>query len=85
LKLEEIGREMGYALVGCGMAGVNAFFVREDLVGDKFCAPFTARNHYEPPRHYLSTQRVFKQGFDDCELVGQAGAIAKQGRNGKLA
>jgi hypothetical protein len=84
LKLEEIGREMGYVLVGCGMAGVNAFFVREDLVGDKFCAPFTARNHYEPPRHYLSTQRVFKQGFDDCELVGQYGAIAKQGRNGKL-
>jgi hypothetical protein len=31
-----------------------AFFVREDLVGDKFCAPFTAENHYEPPRYDLA-------------------------------
>jgi hypothetical protein len=51
--LEALGREKGYCLVGCSLAGVNAFFVREDLVGDKFCAPFTAENHYEPPRYDL--------------------------------
>jgi hypothetical protein len=43
----------GYALVGCNLAGVNAFFVRKDLVADRFEAPFDAENHYEPPRFYL--------------------------------
>lgn len=52
--LEALGREKRYSLVGCSLAGVNAFFVRDDLVGDKFCAPFTAENHYEPPRYDLS-------------------------------
>ena len=52
--LEALGRAKGYCLVGCSLAGVNAFFVREDLVGDHFCAPFTAENHYEPPRYELA-------------------------------
>ena len=52
--LEALGREKGYCLVGCSLAGVNAFFVREDLVGDRFCGPFTAENHYEPPRYDLA-------------------------------
>ncbi|MEA2687540.1 MAG: hypothetical protein QOD51_147 [Candidatus Eremiobacteraeota bacterium] len=43
----------GYALVGCNLSGANAFFVRTDLVADRFEAPFTAENHYEPPRFYL--------------------------------
>lgn len=47
---ENLGRRLGYALVGCDFAGNNAFFVREDLVGDHFASPFTAENHYEPPR-----------------------------------
>ncbi len=51
--LEMLGARMGYALVACDIAGANAFFVRNDLVGDKFCAPFTAENHYEPVRYYL--------------------------------
>ena len=51
--LEALGREKGYSLVGCSPSGVNAFFVRDDLVGDHFCAPFTAVNHYEPPRYGL--------------------------------
>jgi len=51
--LEGLGRQKGYALVGCCLAGVNAFFVREDLVQDRFCSPFTAENHYEPPRYSL--------------------------------
>ena len=51
--LEVLGARMGYTLVGCDIAGANAFFVRSDLVGDTFCAPFTAENHYEPVRYYL--------------------------------
>jgi len=43
----------GYCLVGCNITGVNAFFVREDLVKDNFLEPFTAENHYEPGRYYL--------------------------------
>lgn len=52
--LTALGDEKGYRLVGCSLAGVNAFFVREDLVGDRFSAPFTAENHYEPPRYELA-------------------------------
>jgi hypothetical protein len=47
---ERLGARMGYALVGCDFNGVNAFFVREDLAPGRFAAPFTAENHYEPPR-----------------------------------
>jgi hypothetical protein len=48
--LESLGLRKGYVLVGCSLSGINAFFVRQDLVGDKFCAPYTAENHFEPPR-----------------------------------
>lgn len=55
LKFLEINLEKkGYCLVGCNLSGVNAFFVRKDLVSDKFLAPFTAENHYQPPRYYFS-------------------------------
>ncbi len=49
----QLGASKGYKLVGCSYAGVNAFFVREDLVADLFEEPFTALNHYEPARYYL--------------------------------
>jgi hypothetical protein len=48
--MEALGREKGYALVGCSLSGVNAFFVREDCVGGCFLAPFSSTQHYEPPR-----------------------------------
>jgi hypothetical protein len=54
---ELLGRRLGYALVGCGLAGTNAFFVREDLLGTHFLSPFTAENHYEPPRYWLARVR----------------------------
>jgi hypothetical protein len=44
----------GYRLVGCNLTGSNAFFVREDLVEDKFLGPHTAETHYQPARYYLS-------------------------------
>ncbi|MGV3595128.1 MAG: hypothetical protein ACO1NK_07760 [Sediminibacterium sp.] len=49
----KLGAEKGYKLVGCCFAGVNAYFVREDVMGDHFTGPFTAANHYEPPRYHL--------------------------------
>jgi hypothetical protein len=48
--LEILGTRMGYSLVGCDLIGLNAFFVRMDLCNDHFLPPFTAENHYEPPR-----------------------------------
>jgi hypothetical protein len=43
-----------YSLVGCSITGVNAFFVRNDLVSEEiFLPPFVAENHYEPYRHLL--------------------------------
>lgn len=44
----------GYSLVGCNLTGVNAFFIRNDLVSNKFMEPFSAEFHYEPPRYYLT-------------------------------
>lgn len=48
---ELLGRRLGYCLVGCDYSGVNAFFVRSDLAAGQFAEPFTAENHYEPPRY----------------------------------
>jgi hypothetical protein len=50
---EILGRDLGYNLVACDLAGVNAFFVRQDLSGDHFLAPFNSETHYEPPRYWL--------------------------------
>jgi hypothetical protein len=46
--------EKGYYLVGCNLIGINAFFVRNDLIVDKFLEPFSAEKHYEPARYYLT-------------------------------
>lgn len=51
---EQLGRKLGYSLVGCDITGINAFFVRDDLLGSHFAPPFTAENHYEPPRYFLT-------------------------------
>ncbi|MGH7046837.1 MAG: hypothetical protein ACREE2_10690 [Stellaceae bacterium] len=51
--ITKVAHRQGYSLVGCGIVGVNAFFVRNDLVGNKFHEPFTAENHYQPARYFL--------------------------------
>jgi len=51
--LVALGEELGYVLVGCSLAGTNAFFVRRELAGERFATPFTAENHYEPTRYFL--------------------------------
>lgn len=51
--LEQLGTAKGYALVGCGITGVNGYFVRQDLVAEHFAAPFTAERHYQPPNYSL--------------------------------
>ena len=63
--LERLGREMGYSLVGCDIAGTNAFFVRDDLTAGKFAEPFTSENHYEPIRYDLLQRRGHRRGILD--------------------
>jgi hypothetical protein len=57
--LNALGRQKGYTLVGCCLAGVNAFFVRDDLVLDHFAEPDVA-TLYNPARYYL--QRFLAAG-----------------------
>jgi hypothetical protein len=67
---EILGRKLKYSLVGCDFIGANAFFVRDDIVADNFAQPFTAENHYEPPRYSL----LHRRGHRACILdrVGDA-------------
>ncbi len=62
---ELLGRQLGYALVGCSLNGVNAFFVRQDLCQDHFEPPFTAEHHYEPPRYFLGRRPGHPPCFSD--------------------
>jgi len=66
--LEVACRRKGYVLVGCNLTGANAFFVRKDLVGDKFLPPFTAEHHYEPARYFLTqTKSGHRASFNALE------------------
>lgn len=51
--LVRLGRDKGYQLVGCTITGVNAFFVRNDLVKTHFPYEQTAENLYHPTRLQL--------------------------------
>jgi hypothetical protein len=44
--LTRLGRRLGYSLVGTTLMGLNAFFVRSDLVADYFQIPHSAENHF---------------------------------------
>jgi hypothetical protein len=57
--LHDLGRKKGYTLVGCCLAGVNAFFIRDDLVQGHFAEPDVA-SLYNPPRFYV--QRFLSPG-----------------------
>lgn len=50
--LADLGRAKGYTLVGCCLAGVNAFFVRDDLIQSHFPEPDVGAL-YNPPRYYM--------------------------------
>jgi hypothetical protein len=67
---EKLGSQLGYSLVGCDFNGINAFFVRNDLTSDKFAAPFTAENHYEPPRYQFIHRRGHPRTILDAQRSG---------------
>lgn len=43
----------GYKLVACNLTGSNAFFVREELLEDKFYQAGDVKSHYQPARYFL--------------------------------
>jgi hypothetical protein len=48
---EHLMRERGLLLVGCSISGVNAFFVREELVDEsRFLSPYISEEYFEPQR-----------------------------------
>ena len=63
--LEKLAEKLGYELVGCDLAGADAFFVRKDLDLSSFASPFTAENHYEPPRYFLLRNQGHPNSFSD--------------------
>ncbi|MBT5115742.1 MAG: hypothetical protein HOM27_06685 [Candidatus Marinimicrobia bacterium] len=50
---EYLLNKRGYCLVGCNISGVNAFFVRKDLVKEHFHSNCSAENHYEDLKIWL--------------------------------
>ena len=40
--------------MGCNSLGINAFFVRKDLMKDNFHSNGSAENHYEPEKFFLN-------------------------------
>jgi hypothetical protein len=51
--LDKTLNEMDYKLVACNLTGSNAFFVRKELLEDKFHEPCNAMHHYQPARYFL--------------------------------
>lgn len=51
--LNQLAKEKGYTLVCCDLIGANAFFVRNDLVGDKFDHAGDVAAIWQSPKYYL--------------------------------
>lgn len=54
LSLCDLADHKGYALVGTNITGLNAFFVRNDLLSDLFAVDLGVPLLYNRPRYYLS-------------------------------
>ena len=51
--LERLGKRKGYVLLGCDSKGVNAFFVRSDIVAETGLKPVSPEDAFKP--HYWRT------------------------------
>lgn len=52
--LNELAKKKGYTLVCCDSSGANAFFVRNDVVGNKFEYAGEISVLWQKPRYYIS-------------------------------
>jgi len=71
LAITNIANQKGYELVGTSIAGVNAFYVRRDLLNDKFSSNMSVKNLYNPPRYWLVYDHFWNigHGHDMGEYV----------------
>lgn len=67
--LELLGRQKGYTLVGCNFVGNDTFFVRDDLVKDMFCEPYTSENHHEFFKIHLYRKYKYRKNFGDFVVI----------------
>lgn len=75
--LEQLGRELGYRLVGCNFTGVNAFFVETAAAADLFPERATSEDHFEPPRYDMSWSSGWERDYDEISrMFGMAPAAA---------
>jgi hypothetical protein len=63
--LEKLGTRKGYTLVACDLRGINAFFVRTDLIGDKFEGPYNASKFYHKPDYSAAGKRGHARDFGE--------------------
>lgn len=77
---EVMGRRPGSFLVGCSLSDTSAFFVRGDLVGEQLAEPFTAENHFEPPRYWLQWRKGHPANLHDN--AGSVGGPPHSARRG---
>lgn len=68
---ELLGKEKGYSLVYCNIMGCNAFFVRNDLLADKFSGPFTSENFFQSSKLFLLRPIRYERSFKILERVGK--------------
>ena len=65
--MAELYARKGYTLVSCNISGVNAFFVRNDLVGNHFVDAGNVRALYQPPRYFLASKLFAHIGGHPCD------------------
>ena len=51
--ITEVAKKKGYELVSTSITGANAFYVRKDLINDKFPKHREVSDLYNPPRYWL--------------------------------
>lgn len=79
--LGELGNELGYALLGTDKRGVNAFFVRRDLLPRSRFPERTPTEAYHPPRYGLfGIYHSHQPAFADAPGYGSGWTGAKSNR-----
>jgi hypothetical protein len=61
--LNDLSKKKGYTLVACSFLGNNAFFVRDDLVNDKFDKQLTYKELYEEHKLFLLQESKYPKTF----------------------
>lgn len=49
--LTDLAARKGYTLIACSLAGINSFFLRDDLISEKFISG-TPSDFYHPPHYF---------------------------------